>query len=654
MTMPVDESIPQLLDALAADHRAVLTAPPGSGKTTRVPLHLMRHIRGTILMLEPRRIAARSAARYMASELGEKPGGRIGYRVRLESRVGRDTRVEIITEGILTRRLVDDPGLEGVGCVIFDEFHERSLHADTGLALCLEVQQALRPDLDILVMSATIDSDATASYMSPCRVIRAEGRMWPVDIRYDPLPGGNAAAPNRRRELCRHMAAVIRKALSVESGSLLAFLPGRAEIRMTAEELGAMPPSTDLFPLYGELSPAEQDAAIAPAAPGRRKVVLATSIAETSLTIEGIRIVVDSGLTRTSRVSAATGMSALVTENATQDAADQRAGRAGRLEPGVCIRIWPEGLPLLPSRRPEIAEADLAPFLLDMLAWGADPAGMDFMTPPPAPSLKRAEALLTDLGAVRTEGSIRSLTPLGRAMASMPMHPRLARMVLAAEGHGHLAAAIAALAEERPASRCCDMRTLLPELGRNSRLSAAAAQIYGLAEYPGRFSLREAMLDEASAGALISLAWPDRIARKRSRGKFLLASGRGAEMAEDDALAGEELLAVAAMDGGASGSGRIFLAAPLSSEELEELHGRGTEADTVEWDPRTEAVSARHTRSLGAIVLEEHPLSGGRAPAGAILSAVLQGIGDLGLDCLPWTQGLRRWQARTALLRPLE
>ena len=657
MNMPVESSFPALLDALRNHNRALLVAPPGSGKTTRVPLMLMEPMQGSILMLEPRRLAARSAARYMAASLGESAGRRIGYRVRLESRVSRETRVEIITEGILTRRLVSDPELSGVSCVIFDEFHERSLQADTALALCLEAQEALRPDLKILVMSATLDAEELSSLLAPCPVIRAEGRMWPVDIRYSPCPAGSGSFGtfSGREALLAHTASTVKRMLAEEQGSMLVFLPGQGEIRRVANMLANLPDNVSLHPLYGDLSAAEQDAAIAPAAPGKRKVVLATSIAETSLTIEGVRVVVDCGLSRTARFSPATGMSALVTVRVTQDAADQRAGRAGRVEPGICVRLWHEGDVLLPSRRPEILDADLAPFLLDVLAWGSLPQELPLLTPAPEASLAQARQTLELLGAVRENNGRSALTPHGEALARMPMHPRLAHMALLAGEHLPLAAALAALVEERTSGSGCDVRPRLAELRRSTRLRRAAEQIYSLSGGKGAFPINDVFRDEESAGAMLSLAWPERMAQRRERGKFRLASGRGAELPPEDALADARFLAVAAMDGGAQGTGRIHLAAPLDKSTLEELHGDLLrEEDVVRWDDRTETVLARRRTLLGSLVLSDEPLRGSDLPADKVLSAVTLAVADLGSACLPWTKELREWQARVLLMRRMD
>jgi len=656
MKMPVESSFPSLLEALVPGSRVLLTAPPGSGKTTRVPLFLMEHMEGSIIMLEPRRLATRSAARYMAAQLGEEPGQRVGYRVRHESRVSRNTRVEIMTEGVLTRRLISDPELSGVSCVIFDEFHERSLQADTGLALCLEAQQALRPDLRILVMSATLDTENISTILAPCPVIRSEGRTFPVDVRYFPCPNvGGIGTFEGRQALLTHTAATVRRALAEDSGSVLVFLPGQAEIRRVAEMLEGLPADTTLHPLYGDLGPADQDAAIAPSSPGSRKIVLATSIAETSLTIEGVRIVVDSGLSRTARFSPATGMSALVTERVTQDAADQRAGRAGRIEPGVCWRLWHEGEILLPCRRPEMLEADLAPFLLDILAWGSLPQELPFLTPPPESAVAQALQTLELLGAVHEKNGRPKLTPHGEKLARLPLHPRLAHMVLSAGEHAPLAAALAALAEERSSGTGCDIRPRLGEMRRNARMRRTAEQVFSLTATRERFLLEDALRDETYAGALLSLAWPERLAQRRERGSFRLASGRGAALSPEDSLADSPFLAIAAMDGGTSGTGRIHLAAPLERADIDTLHpDRLHREDSILWDDRSESVQARRRLMLGALILEDSPLRGPDCPADAVLTAVLEGIIRLGLDCLPWTEELRQWQARVMLMRRME
>ncbi len=644
MAIPVDAALPELYEALRTHHRAVLTAPPGSGKTTRIPLALMERQKGVILMLEPRRLAARSAARYMASQRCERVGESIGYRVRLDSKVSKETRVEIVTEGVLTRRLMADPELAGVSCVIFDEFHERTLQADTGLALCREVQETLRPDLDILVMSATLDVAPLAAWLD-CNVIKVEGRNFPVDIRYLPCPAGC--------DPFDHTAATVRRALAQESGPILVFLPGRRELRRVASALETLRSGVSLHLLHGDLSAEAQDRAIAPAAPGKRKVVLATAVAETSLTIEGIRLVIDTGLMRTSRFLPATGMSALVTERVTRDCADQRAGRAGRLEPGVCWRLWHEGDILHPCRRPEILEADLTPLLLDILAWGSDPLTLNMLTRPPASSLEMARQTLLALGAVQDCSDRPRLTAHGRALARIPLHPRLGHMILSAGKNAPLAAALAAIVEENTPGASCDIRPRLATLKHDIRLRRSAEQILALARGGKICPFPDLTLRETEAGSLISLAWPERIAQKRNRGSFRLASGRGAELPQEDALADESFLAVATLDGGTNGTGRIYLAAPLLKEELKELYKeRLCREEIVCWEERAEAVAARTRVRFGALLLEDNPLPNPQEEA--VRAAVLEGIRRLGLECLPWTRELREWQARVLLLRGLE
>lgn len=675
-SFPVDAVLPELKQALARHGVAVLCAPPGSGKTTRVPLALLSGpdaLPGTVLTLEPRRLAARAAASFMARSLGEDAGRTVGYRVRLDSRVSAATRVEMLTEGVLTRRLLRDPELAGVSCVIFDEFHERSLQADLGLALCLEARQALRPDLRLLVMSATLDAGPLCAFLErscggPAPLIRAEGRSWPVEIRHLPPP----PAVNAHFPLERHAANVARRMLAEEEGSILVFLPGAAEIRRVAEGLEALPPGVDLHPLYGDLSPAAQDAAIAPPPPGRRKVVLSTALAESSLTIEGVRVVVDAGLARVSRFNPATGMGGLVTERVTRAGADQRAGRAGRTGPGVCCRLWHAGDILLPHPRPEIQDADLAPLLLDTLSWGARAEDLPWLSPPPAPALDAARRTLLALGAAREDRGRLMITPHGEDMARLPLHPRLAHMVIRARAQDPallpLAACLAALADERDPLRGragADIRLRLAALREHekgaSRLRRSAEQIYRLAlpapqsgaARPAGFRLPSPE-EENAAGALLSLAWPERIARRRGAG-YLLASGQGAAPLPGDPLAKEELLAVAELDSGPSargGDGRIFLAAPLDMDTLRALHGeRIREESSLFWDEDAQCVQGRRRVRLDALTLEETPLRRADMPPEEVKAALLRGLRDAGPARLPWTEDLRQWQARVLLLR---
>ena len=659
--LPIDPLLPAVAEALAAHTALVLEAPPGAGKTTRVPLTLLDApwLAGqSIVMLEPRRLAARAAASRMAHTLGEKPGERVGYRVRLDSKVSPRTRIEVITEGILARRLQDDPGLEGVGLVIFDEFHERSLDADLGLALCLEAQRALRPDLRLMAMSATLDGAAVAKLLN-APVLRSEGRAFPVETRYLDAP-----APNR---FPMAMAQAVNKALAETDGDLLAFLPGEREIHAVLRQLG----SADLhvLPLYGALAQGDQDRVFAPAPAGKRKVVLATSIAETSLTIDGIRVVVDGGFARVPRYDPASGLTGLDTVKVTQAAAEQRRGRAGRTAPGICYRLWPEPQTrgLLPRNAPEILQADLAPLALDLAVWGVrDPTELSWMDAPPAGAFTQARALLTQLGALDSGGAV---TAHGKAMAKLPLHPRLAHMAIRAKarGLGAEAASLAALLAERDplagpgAMRDADLRHRLEIVGEGRaaappagteireatrrRIRESAKQIRRLLDLPDH------PLDSSACGALTALAYPDRVAQKRSGGGFRLANGRGAAVQPEDTLAREEWLAVAAVgDGlGTSADGRIFLAAPLARADIETEFSDLIEAqDLVDWDVRSESVQARRQRRLGALLLDD---SQWKAPADKVAAALLGGIRQMGLAVLPWTEGARQLRARVAFLR---
>ncbi len=676
-SFPVDAVLSELGRALAEHGRAVLTAAPGSGKTTRVPLALLgllptleghppiTPLPGKILVLEPRRLAARAAARYMAGLLGEEVGQRVGYRVRLESKVSSQTRVELLTEGMFTRRLLADPELSGVSCVIFDEFHERSLQADLGLALCLESAGAFRPDLRLLVMSATLEAGELSRFLGDCPVIEAQGRIWPVDVRHADRESAVGPA-SRLEDIAEKTAQAVREALHAGPGSILVFLPGQAEIKRTAELLEKRPADVDIHPLYGDLPPREQDAAIAPSPPGRRKVVLATDLAQTSLTIEGVRIVIDAGLARGPRFEPATGLSRLVTTRLTQDAADQRAGRAGRLEPGLCLRLWPEGEHLFPQVRPEILDADLAPLYLDALTWGSEPAALPWPTPPPEAALCNAAETLLALEAVRPgpNGGF-ALTPHGQKLARLPLHPRLAHMVLrAAELEtdlSGLAACLAAVVSERDPLRKnaggevgADIRLRLPLLRRpeNKRLRDAAEQIHRLSGLGSSFTL-PGPHEEDFSGMLLALAWPERIAQRRGPGSFRLASGQGAELPAHDPLASEPWLAAASLGGGVNR--RVYLAAPVSLADVLRLHGEKTRLEEeVSWDGRSEAVVSRSVRRLKALIVEEKPLPVSSDLSGRIKKALLEGIVSLGLDCLPWTEELRQLQARVFLLRGLE
>ncbi|OOG28732.1 ATP-dependent helicase HrpB [Thioalkalivibrio denitrificans] len=662
--LPVEDCLPGLLQALETKGLAVLQAPPGAGKTTRVPLALLEAVHTGrlggpgILMLEPRRLAARAAARRLAWHLGEKPGHTIGLTTRLDRVGGPDTRVEVVTEGILTRRLQRDPALQDIGIVIFDEFHERSLQADLGLALCLHARQLLRPDLGILVMSATLDTAGVAALLGGAPVIESRGRSFPVDIRY----GG--PAPDAR-SIAAPVTQAVRAALTEQSGSILVFLPGQREIEATARALEAQADSsTHILPLYGQLAPEAQDAAIRPAPPGQRKVVLATDIAETSLTIEGIRVVVDAGFARKPVFDPRTGLTRLETVPISRASADQRCGRAGRLEPGVCIRLWSEEAHArLPARTtPEILSADLAPLALTLACWGADADELAWLDPPPAAALSQAHDLLRDLGALDAAGRP---TAHGRALEALGTHPRLAHMLLRARdlGLGRTACVLTALLEERdplPAGAGADLR-LRMRLAAGDRSGPGVAQgalrrIRTLAaRRAGQLELdpREAV-DADSTGLLLALAYPDRIALRREGidGRFLLSGGRGARMREGEDLQACECLVAAVLDD----TGRdalIRLAAPLERSRLEdELAGSITEEDILAWDESIQGVVAQRARRLGALRLGSRPLQA--ADPQAVTDLLVQAIHDRGLRCLPWAPDSERLRQRMAFARVLE
>jgi ATP-dependent helicase HrpB len=651
--LPVAEVLPALADALAARGVAVLRAPPGAGKTTLVPLALLDApwLAGKrIVMLEPRRLAARAAAARMAALLGEAVGETVGHRVRFESTVGPRTRIEVVTEGILTRRLQRDPALDGVGCVIFDEFHERSLNADLGLALCLELR-ALRDDLRLLAMSATIDGARVARLLGDAPVIASEGRQFPVAlVHLDRDPKGRVEDA---------VARATRRALRETAGDVLVFLPGEAEIRRVERQLEDV--EAEVLPLYGALPRAAQDRALAPAA--GRKVVLATSIAETSLTIEGVTAVVDSGLARRPRFDPRTGMTRLETVRASRAAADQRSGRAGRLGPGVGYRLWPaeEERALVPFETPEMAVADLAPLALDLAIWGTtDPQTLAWLDPPPKAAYAQARALLRDLGALDAEGRA---TAHGWRIAELGAHPRLGHMLLA--GEPATAAALAAVLQDRdplkgpPGRRDADLRLRLAALaeGRATALpdghsldqGALAQAREAMRRWQRQLGARGAV-DPEAAGATLALAYPERVAQRRgARGQFRTRQGRGATLPAHDPLADAPFLAVAIVDGAAADD-RILMAAPLDRTTIDRLFGAAIErADMVAWDAREQAAVARRQERLGALVLSDAPLADPSREA--LRAAVLEGVRTLGLEALPWTPGLRNWQARVEFLR---
>jgi len=668
--LPVEAVLADLQTALANNACAVLQAPPGAGKTTCVPLHLLGACwldNRKIILLAPRRLAARAAAMRMADLLKEKVGQTVGYRVRLDSRVSAATRIEVVTEGVLTRMLQSDPALEGVGLVIFDEFHERSLDADVGLALCLDMQGVLNKNLRLLVMSATIETGALAEMLAGAPVIACPGQAFPVETRYigrhTPAFSGEA------------LRDAVLSAARQESGSILVFLPGAPEIRQAARLLEkALPgPEWIITPLFGNLSRSDQDRAIAPPPRGKRKIVLATSIAETSLTIEDIRVVVDSGLQRVPRYDVRSGMTRLVTLPVSRASADQRRGRSGRTGPGGCLRLWSRRVhhTLPAALRPEILETDLAGPALELAIWGVDdPSRLRWLDAPPAETFCSARRLLQSLEALDSHGRA---TDHGRQMAALPLHPRLAHMLVAANrrGWGGAACDLAALLSERDAVRFepglsdADMRIrfdLLQTLRKNQPLSypGATVDVHALRRAARtadnlrrRLGCKRDEDDAVSIGRLLAWAYPDRIARRRAqrRGRFLLANGREAYLDPVEAMAGEQFLVAAELDGDRR-SARIYRAAATSMDSLmEQFADRIQTVAAVEWDPKSRGVAARRDLKLDALTLRSDPL--GSPDAQHILAALLDGIRQQGIDCLPWTRALRQWQQRVCFLKQL-
>lgn len=662
--LPIDDALPALRRALEESVAVVLQAPPGAGKTTRVPLAVRdaAWLAGRrIVMLEPRRLAARAAARRMAATLGEPVGGTVGFRVRGETRVSARTRIEVVTEGVLTRLIQADASLDGIGLLVFDEFHERSVQADLGLALALQTQEVLRPDLRILVMSATLDGAAVAALLGDAPIISSAGRMHPVEVRH-------LARPDDRR-VEGAAAATVRRALAHDAGSVLAFLPGAAEIRRTAALLAEppLPRGVRVHSLYGDLPAAAQDAAIAPAAAGERKVVLATAIAETSLTIEGVRVVVDGGLARVPRFSPRSGMSRLETVRVSSASAEQRCGRAGRTAPGVCYRLWPleEHAGLVPRATPEILETDLAPLALDLaLAGVRDARELRWLDLPPAAGLAQARELLRQLDALDADDRI---TVHGRAMAAFGLHPRLAHMLLRARAlqHGATACVVAALLEERdvlrrdPVRREADLRVRVHLAAGNGRADYHDVDRDALRRvreqsrsWRGQLGVGtgEAVHEEAS-GWLLALAYPDRVAQRRSGGeeRYLMRNGIGAVLDDAGGLTGSPYLTVADLDGRVPHS-RIYLAAPLERADVERLFGaQVTREDVVQWSASAGTVRALRLERLDALVLHEAPLREPDAErvADALLGAIARGDGL----ALRWSEPAQRLRERVAFLR---
>ncbi|TCZ56713.1 ATP-dependent helicase HrpB [Roseicella aquatilis] len=658
--LPVTEALPALTAALRAGSNALLIAPPGAGKTTLVPLILKDEPWAAgrkLLVLEPRRVAARAAARRMAELVGEgAPGGTIGLATRLDRAVSPATRVEVVTEGLLVRRLQSDPGLEGVAGVLFDEAHERNLDTDLALALCLDLQRALRPELRLLAMSATLDGGAFAGLMGDAGdapTIESLGRAWPVTVEHRPR---DIQDP---RDLPEAMAGAIRAALREHPGDVLAFLPGWGEIRRTAERLSGV--EADVLPLHGEMPPAEQDRALNPGP--RRKVVLATSIAETSLTVPGVRIVVDGGFRRAPRLDPATGLSRLVTVRISKAAAEQRAGRAGRTAPGIAIRLWSEALHrgLAPQDRPAILEEELSGLALDLAAWGAEPGALAWLDPPPVGAMAAARTLLTDLDALDREGRV---TAVGRRMARLGTHPRLARMLAAAgtEGERAMAADLAALLEERDPIRGREapsdigLRLDLLHGGDHPNADRPAIQRIrrAAALHRRRLGVHGSTYPEGDPGALLAAGFPDRIAAMRGvmAGAFRLASGQGARLPATDPLAKSPLLAVADLELQGT-EARIRMAAPIDRAALEaRFPERFVREEGAAFDARAGAVQARRRLRFGPLVLEEATIP--HADPEAVAAALATAVAERGLRDLPWTEAARQVQARVGWMRKAE
>lgn len=654
-TLPIQEIIPELKQKLSAHSTVILQAPPGAGKSTVLPLELLNEawLNGKkIIMLEPRRLAARAVATRMASLLGEQPGETVGYRVRFENKVSKQTKLEVVTEGILTRMLQQDNSLEDTGLVIFDEFHERSLHADLALALCRESQQVLREDLKIIIMSATLDGQQLSSLLNNAPIVTSKGRQYPISYHYFP--------EENNTPLPLQMARAIRRALAKEEGDILAFLPGAGEIARTQDLLEKEEVGISIHPLYGDLPQQKQQEAILPNAYGLRKVVLATSIAETSLTIEGIKVVIDSGTSRVPRFDLRTGLTKLETIRVTKDAADQRAGRAGRLGPGVCYRLWSEGFHqhLVAQRTPEILEADLAPTILELANWGVqDIRSLTWLTPPATGSISQAKELLTQLDAL-DNGRI---TERGKEMLKLPTHPRIAHLLLEGESNNLLSIAsdVAAVLEERD--------PLPKETGANLAIRIEVLRKWRNKEYVNADrSILERIERLAQAwrktmkasqdntqphyeqvGKLIAAAYPERIAKQKENDsqRFRLANGRTVKINDHDPLLHETWLAVAHLDAG-SNEGKIYLAAPLNPKDVVHLAYR---KETVNWDSQKGILIARVEKRIGEIIVESSPLE--KTPEEEKIKILCDVVRKEGLNLFKWSEELLQWQARLMNLK---
>jgi ATP-dependent helicase HrpB len=655
--LPIDAVLDELRSALAARASAVLVAPPGAGKTTRVPLALMDEgwLRARkILVLEPRRIAARAAAERMAHSFSEAVGERIGLRARMVSKAGPKTRIEVVTEAVFTRMILDDPELSGIGAVLFDEFHERSLDADLGLALALDCQRGLRDDLRIMAMSATLDGARVAQLLGDAPVIASEGRAFPVETRY---LGRDATA-----RIEDQVADAVMRALRAEAGSILAFLPGQGEIRRVEERLKARlsDPAIVLAPLYGAMDMKAQDLALKPAPDGLRKVVLATSIAETSITIEGVRVVVDSGLARVPRFEPDVGVTRLETVRVSRAAADQRRGRAGRIEPGVCYRLWdePQTQSLPAFAEPEIRSADLAALLLDCAEWGtADPRSLSWLDPPRAAAIDAAREELAELEALDADGRV---TAIGRRLRSLPLPPRLARMVIAASAFNQAeeASDIAAVLVERGLGGTdADLAVRLDSFHRDRsrragdmrKLAAGWARMASAGSPPPKPG-EGARRAELSLARLLALAFPDRIGKARGApGQFLLANGRGANLDATHPLARSPFMVAAELSGTAAATRVLLAAAADEADILAAADKRIRERDEIEFDPGAGALRARCVRRLDAILLTNEPRA--VMPNEETARLLAEGIAKLGLGRLPWSKAQIQLRDRVGFLR---
>jgi ATP-dependent helicase HrpB len=652
--LPIIAIIPEIKAGLAASDTLILQAAPGAGKSTYLPLQLLHEpwLEGKkILLLEPRRLAAKTVAARLASQLDEEPGETIGFRIRFENKTSKATRLEILTEGILTRMLQQDGALEDVGLVIFDEFHERSLHADLALALCREVQSVLRPDLRILIMSATLDGEKLSALLNNAPIIRSKGREFPITFHY--------AGHEERTPLPLQMSRLIKRALSENEGDILAFFPGAGEISRTAELLENENVPAKVFSLFGDMPLQQQQEAILPDKNGARKIVLATSIAETSLTIEGIKIVVDSGYSRVPRFDTRSGLTRLETIRVTKDAADQRAGRAGRTSAGVCYRLWTEGFNhhLVPHRSPEILEADLAPLVLELANWGTrNIQSLTWLSPPPAGTVLQAKELLTQLAALSDE----KITKRGKEMLRLPTHPRIAHLLTEAitSGQSSLASDIAALLEERdplPKDSGADL-VLRIEMLRKFRnkefVNADRKRLERVERIAQQWrKLLNAKTDNAApahaeTGKLVAAAYPERIAKRETGNRYRLGNGRIAKLDDTDELSGEEWIAIAELEGATTKESRIFLAAALDPDDIRPL---AIEKKVLEWDHQKGELIARMEKRVGDVILESKVIK--NISDEERISILLQAVRENGIELLSWSDEVKEWMARVNSVR---